>query len=273
MAPGRFQINFRRIIFKLTLVNVGWGISYEIALRWMPEDLTDDKSTLVQVMAWCRQAPSHYLSQCWPRSISPNGVTRPQWINLTHMNCNSQVWTGWYFLSACKVLPLGPLLPTKISQTTIQFNTWISNLIHVKLWDIITHPCPNFKDSLLQVRAWMSNHIPIENHIWNYLSMSVKEGPCEWCPLTTGHVVPWSQSHETSVQCVCVDDPSKMLVVPNDEQISHMYATTTLQFTTYSSAMKTFPIYKGQCDLLFTIFTAQLLDFLHKAQNAAKRLM
>ena len=24
------------------------------------------KSTLVQVMAWCRQAPSHYLNQCWP---------------------------------------------------------------------------------------------------------------------------------------------------------------------------------------------------------------
>ena len=44
----------------------------------MPLDLTDDKSTLVQVMAWCRQATSHYLSQCWPRSMSPNGVTRPQ---------------------------------------------------------------------------------------------------------------------------------------------------------------------------------------------------
>ena len=37
-----------------------------------------DKSTLVQVMAWCRQATSHYLSQCWPRSLSPYGVTRPQ---------------------------------------------------------------------------------------------------------------------------------------------------------------------------------------------------
>ena len=46
----------------------------------MPLDLTDDKSTLVQVMAWCRQATSHYLSQCWPRSMSPNGVTRPQWV-------------------------------------------------------------------------------------------------------------------------------------------------------------------------------------------------
>ena len=46
----------------------------------MPLDLTDDKSTLVQVMAWCRQATSHYLSQCWPSSMWPYGVTRPQWV-------------------------------------------------------------------------------------------------------------------------------------------------------------------------------------------------
>ena len=60
----------------------GWGIFGEIALRWMPLDLTDDKSTLAQVMAWCRQATSHYLSQCWPRALSPYGVTRPQWVKL-----------------------------------------------------------------------------------------------------------------------------------------------------------------------------------------------
>ena len=46
----------------------------------MSLDLTDDNSTLVQVMAWCRQATGHYLSQCWPRSMSPYGVTRPQWV-------------------------------------------------------------------------------------------------------------------------------------------------------------------------------------------------
>ena len=80
LDPGIFQFDIRKVIFKLTLVNGGWGISYEIALRWMPLDLTDDKSTLVQVMAWCRQATSHYLSQCWPRSLSPYGVTRPQWV-------------------------------------------------------------------------------------------------------------------------------------------------------------------------------------------------
>ena len=51
LAPGRFDWNFRQVIFKITLANVGWGISCEIALRWMSLCLTDDKSTLVQVMA------------------------------------------------------------------------------------------------------------------------------------------------------------------------------------------------------------------------------
>ena len=31
-------------------------------------------------MAWCRQATSHYLSQCWPRSMASYSVTRPQWV-------------------------------------------------------------------------------------------------------------------------------------------------------------------------------------------------
>ena len=44
-------------------------------------DFTGDQSTLVQVMAWCSQATSHYLSQCWPRSLSPCGITRPQCVN------------------------------------------------------------------------------------------------------------------------------------------------------------------------------------------------
>ena len=57
----------------------------------MSLDLTD-KSTLVQVMAWCRQAASHYLSQCWPRSQSPYGVTRPQWVNLS-------LYILWYCIS------------------------------------------------------------------------------------------------------------------------------------------------------------------------------
>ena len=51
----------------------GWYTYCEITLRRMSLDLTEYKSTLVQVMAWCRQAPSHYLSQCWPSFLSPYG--------------------------------------------------------------------------------------------------------------------------------------------------------------------------------------------------------
>ena len=82
LVPGRFKWNFRWVILKLILVIDGWGISCEIALKCMPVDLIDDKAALVQAMAWCRQATSHYLSQCWPRSMSPYGVTWPRWVNV-----------------------------------------------------------------------------------------------------------------------------------------------------------------------------------------------
>ena len=82
-----FEWNFILVIFKLILVADGWDISCEIVFRWMLVDLTDGKSSLVQVMAWCLQATRHYSSQCWPRLVSPNGDTRPQsvseWLNLT----------------------------------------------------------------------------------------------------------------------------------------------------------------------------------------------
>ena len=76
-------------------MNCGSGISYKIALRWMPQDVTDDKSILVQVMAWCRQATGDYLSQCWPRYLSPHGVTRPQWI----LNSCDILFKMWGFFS------------------------------------------------------------------------------------------------------------------------------------------------------------------------------
>ena len=79
LTPGKFKWSFRYVIFKWILVIDGWVISCEIALIWMSLDSTDDQSTLVQVMAWCHQATSHYLSQCWPRSLPPYGVTRPHW--------------------------------------------------------------------------------------------------------------------------------------------------------------------------------------------------
>ena len=80
LTPGKFEWKFRYVIFKRILVTDGWDISCEISLIWMCLDFAVNQSTLVQVMAWCCQAASHYLSQCWPRSLSPYGVIRPQWV-------------------------------------------------------------------------------------------------------------------------------------------------------------------------------------------------
>ena len=83
LAPGRPRCHFKNAIFSLVLL-IGIFTSFkDNALRWMPRDLTNDKPTLVQVMACCRQATSRYLSQCWPCSMSPYGVTRSQLKNIS----------------------------------------------------------------------------------------------------------------------------------------------------------------------------------------------
>ena len=78
------------------LVISGWGISCEIALIWMLLDLTDDQSTLVQIIAWCCQATSHYLSQCLP--LSPYAVTRPQWVKA---NFHWLTWSSVWYETKC----------------------------------------------------------------------------------------------------------------------------------------------------------------------------
>ena len=46
---------------------------------------TKEKSTSVWVLAVrCHQTASHYLNQCWPRSMSPYGGTIPQRVKFQH---------------------------------------------------------------------------------------------------------------------------------------------------------------------------------------------
>ena len=83
-APEGFDYSLKLVNFKLiSTINI-LSIFGEIAIRWMPQYLIDHQSTLVQAMAWCHQATSHCLSQCWPRCLPPYGVTRPHWVKLMH---------------------------------------------------------------------------------------------------------------------------------------------------------------------------------------------
>ena len=63
VAQGRYGFYFKSAIFIPVLLIDVFRSSNDNALRWIPRDLIDDKSTLFQVVVWCRQATSHYLSQ------------------------------------------------------------------------------------------------------------------------------------------------------------------------------------------------------------------
>ena len=106
LKPARSWYDYEYTIFNLVLLSGIFRSSYDNALRWMSRDLTDDKSTLVQVMAWCCQATNHYLSQCWPRSMSPHGITRPQWVNsLRHGDSYMHEWTRSYLRADSRFAP------------------------------------------------------------------------------------------------------------------------------------------------------------------------
>ena len=67
----RHGYNFRSVILKSVSGIDILSIWYRIDLSWMSQNPIGDRSTLVHVMAWCHQVPSHYLNQCWPRSFLP----------------------------------------------------------------------------------------------------------------------------------------------------------------------------------------------------------
>ena len=143
LATGKFEWNFRQVIFKRILVIGGWGISCEITPIWMSPDFTDDQSTLVQVMDWCRQATSHYLSQYLPRSVSPYGITRPQWVKHGIWNMQKH-WLSMAILSS-NLLHGVVHHPSKL-----QADTWNPLRVWVVTLSLIPGPSLSWKISKFQ---------------------------------------------------------------------------------------------------------------------------
>ena len=80
LSPGKYGKNLKREKLKFIIQNSSLNTPCELAHWWMLWNVFNEMSTLVQVMAWCRQAPHHCLRQCWPRSLSSYGVTRIHWV-------------------------------------------------------------------------------------------------------------------------------------------------------------------------------------------------
>ena len=103
----------------------------------MSLDLTEDKPTLVQVMAWCLQATSLYLSHCWPRSVSSYGVSRPQMS--TCFATNSRNTNG---------MKVVPTLTVNLILLGIHFRHFIN----------VTNPCIAFYPR--QYKNWVPTQYP-----------------------------------------------------------------------------------------------------------------
>ena len=168
--PGRFKSNLRYIIFKLILVIDAWGISCRLVLVWMPLAFADDQSTLVQVMAWCLRATSHYLSQCWSRFLSPYGVTRPQWVNggneiLGHklratLKLNKILIIVEYSTNRlhdmCDWSSEESNMKSVVSGLLTSFLSWISNNMTNKVWGDVV-----FKTATNLLRYLTSNSVTV----------------------------------------------------------------------------------------------------------------
>ena len=93
LARGRRENNFQCVISKHNATDwVGehflWNRSQVNATSGTP--LIDEKSTLVHVMAWCRQRTNHDLNQCRPRYTAPYVVTSSELIQVSRKvtTCN-----------------------------------------------------------------------------------------------------------------------------------------------------------------------------------------
>ena len=80
-VPERCGGNFKSIISKLITQDRSFSTCCKITVWWMSQNFSNEKSASVQVMAWCHQASSYYLNQCWPSFKRLYGITRPRWVN------------------------------------------------------------------------------------------------------------------------------------------------------------------------------------------------
>ena len=60
--------NLKCVIFKGMTVITFMSFSSATAFKWMAKDPTNEKSKFAWVMAWCYEATSQYLNQCWKNS-------------------------------------------------------------------------------------------------------------------------------------------------------------------------------------------------------------
>ena len=74
LVPGKCGCDLEYIFWNTFWWLILTSISNEIGFRGKSKNFSEDKSTLVQVMAWCYQVTSHKLNTILPSFLTPFGV-------------------------------------------------------------------------------------------------------------------------------------------------------------------------------------------------------
>ena len=141
LAPSQWEMSLQSNAISHWLgANLESAPSFQvnITLKWMSKDLIGGKSTLVQVMAWCRQATSHYLSQFRPRSPD-----MPQWVkNLIWfpVDTTDDKSTLVHLMGQCHQAAnfyMNQRWPRFTLQYVITRPQWVNPINHMHVWTIM----------------------------------------------------------------------------------------------------------------------------------------
>ena len=140
-------------------------------LSGMLQTLTNEQSTLVQVMVWCRQATGHYLSWCWPRSLSLYDTTRPHWVNdkiRRNVLClvfYEMCWHFWLAAEMCQAFWLvAACWPFIIDGWLIHEEKWMKNVPHFCGWWMEKWQGLWSKPDICDI--WCIDHTLLWNRFW-----------------------------------------------------------------------------------------------------------
>ena len=91
--PSQWETTLQRLSLAGYIHKMITYIFLQYALRWMPHVLADDKSTLVQVMAWLPTGDKQ-LAETMMTIISV--IIRPQWVNIIFLT-SRRFWLVVFF--------------------------------------------------------------------------------------------------------------------------------------------------------------------------------
>ena len=145
-------------------------------------------------MAWCRQATSHYLNQCWPRSLSPYGIIRPQWVKSKQQH--SSMWHIAILTQCSHETDTSKMNHmTKVSFFHLSKISWAHNLSYVasiKLQLVNKHFCTGNIASETQAICRNINHVFVISYYSPHSSMKWTKMWTNYVPLEiTDHMIGW----------------------------------------------------------------------------------